>query len=1329
MVKLITTVCIFMMVFYSTASGLQKPKGYNFDFCIPIMDREVKIDGKIDLHEWDNAGGLSTFFKLNGQMMPEQGIVYLGTDSKKLYIAVKTLIPINTDGADTSGLHTKQKERDAKIWSDDAVEIIIRNQKNNLFQFIINSQDVLYDAKDQDKHWNSSSFQSKSFSKGDWWIIEASISLEELELTEDYLYLNICRDWARSGPSTITGGKSYVDLQSMLRLAWKKDIPAVKMEEMTLTDYPHEIKNSFNIYNPGSLLVGFSTEIVLPGGKVHKKEEKKYNKSIKFSTTSPTPPLQEYSTLILGFNVGNSVLLYREIKIENQSSSTSDISAGLGDHSLLSVDNYPGARKARFNLLMPDWKGEEIAKVKIFATSPDMSQFDFVMNQTTDNTWACLIDLPRANDGKWIFDVEYVDQDGKRVFYAQKVLELDNVNWVWADNEIGMSDKIIPPFTPLGVEDNTVKSILREHVMNSHGLWKQVLSQGEEILAEAIQLDMRINGKQVKWEDVSIKKIEQTPSKVVFECISKTDSGVELKTISTFDYDGMMWVKMNLNSPTKFIINKMTINIPMKAEQCDLMHVFADSIRSNPTGYIPKGQGEVWNSKSVPKRFIDGKRLIASEFIPYIWVGGPARGICWFADSGEYFVLEDSVPAIRLKRPDSNTVVTEIDIVNKAITLNGEKNFEFGLQATPVKPQDRKAFLLNGIAKSKGVSGNQKGATNFYYVRPTTSGFTSNWSKYPCNDDYSMMRLIAETAKTGIVNQNTINQEIQKIIPSIRAHYAKYEKEYNRTYGKYREKGETIIDYGVRRVTTEIKAAFRALSAGGGDARIYSDARLAQTDSSEYLCFKSEWRAPQTVGYAAGARIYPTKSWINYILWYYKKQIESGIVGVYLDDTFVIPGFNPDIGIGGVNYDGVDEPQMGILATRELIKRIAVMQHELTPGRNYIMIHHSDALIIPAFSFANIGFTWEDKFGVTEFQDRYPLDYIRAESTGIQGGLVSFTLNGIFNNVNYPKEQWIKEFHRLTKTKMALKLLHQMKSYSNFDAHQPTVFNAEKVLFDFAAYSSESRFVPYWENSSSVKLSDDENYKASYYTREGEVLIVVSSINEAKDVKLKLDKKELGLSANAVIKDLLSNKYFKSDELELSIPRREFTFIYCGSKERADKLVSTEQRNILRSDTRIMRNDSASGRNVLESVGKWDARPGFLPNPVAKNKATAIIDEQTHAFTVNNENNSEEKGMAWATDLVAPFSLASFKGWELEYRATNISKSRRHTGVITLLPTNKQQRMMMIHELIIDSKWHKMTKFFSGDRNFTIDRMVLHTRTMPGTTSTFEIRNFKLIPE
>lgn len=250
--------------------------------------------------------------------------------------------------------------------------------------------------------------------------------------------------------------------------------------------------------------------MAMPDGKIYKNIEEFYKGSTNFKTDLKLSPLYKYSILMLNFNSSNNVLLQHNIKIENQSNALAipvPDEKILGGHSVFNITNYPGARKARFKLNASSWQGGQIDKIKISAISPDKNEHIFFMEKEDDGNWTFLVDLPRAKDGKWEFNVEYIDKNDKTLFQAPKALELNNINWIWADNKIGLSEKIISPFTPLEVKDSTLKCLLREHIMTPRGLWQQVRAKDKDILAGAIELVLQVNGKRVIWKDESIKSI------------------------------------------------------------------------------------------------------------------------------------------------------------------------------------------------------------------------------------------------------------------------------------------------------------------------------------------------------------------------------------------------------------------------------------------------------------------------------------------------------------------------------------------------------------------------------------------------------------------------------------------------------------------------------------------------------------------------------------------------------------------------------------------------------------------------------------------------------
>lgn len=66
-------------------------------------------------------------------------------------------------------------------------------------------------------------------------------------------------------------------------------------------------------------------------------------------------------------------------------------------------------------------------------------------------------------------------------------------------------------------------------------------------------------------------------------------------------------------------------------------------------------------------------------WIPYLWIGGPDRGICCFSDTDRDWVLDDGTPAIDLFREDG-VVNLRVHFINTPARLMRTHRIVFGLQ-------------------------------------------------------------------------------------------------------------------------------------------------------------------------------------------------------------------------------------------------------------------------------------------------------------------------------------------------------------------------------------------------------------------------------------------------------------------------------------------------------------------------------------------------------------------------------------------------------------------------------------------------------------------------
>jgi len=140
-------------------------------------------------------------------------------------------------------------------------------------------------------------------------------------------------------------------------------------------------------------------------------------------------------------------------------------------------------------------------------------------------------------------------------------------------------------------------------------------------------------------------------------------------------------------------------------------------------------------------------------------------------------------------------------------------------------------------------------------------------------------------------------------------------------------------------------------------------------DTREGQTFLDEWHRDAFTtriwpfGSGPAYDLNPGESFRDYALWYYKKMLDTFADAIYWDDTFMQSCFDV---VGTEAYelpDGRIQPSSGLFDMRELIRRTAVLQHELGRTGRVNMPHMTNTGIAPILSFAGTQLSWEDKNG------------------------------------------------------------------------------------------------------------------------------------------------------------------------------------------------------------------------------------------------------------------------------------------------------------------------------------------------------------------------------
>jgi len=778
---------------------------------------------------------------------------------------------------------------------------------------------------------------------------------------------------------------------------------------------------------------------------------------------------------------------------------------------------------------------------------------------------------PALGDGTYAVTVTLVSTDGTRRDVRRT---FERKRFVWENNPAGRDRAVIPPFTPLRVDEarQTVSCVLRRHDIDRTGLWKQVSSQDRPLLASPIRLEIETAGKTHLAQGTQLTFSNKAADRVQGRA-AWTAGPVRGRTEFSFDYDGM--VKVALHLPASDVrVDRMRLVIPMRTDETWLMHPVTDLLRFHYAGRIPDGKGKLWdyggkrrevkytqtgrpgpNGKVWDSRHV-GRWKLPPPFVPYIWLGGPERGICWFAENDRDWSLDPSLPCLEIRKNGATTSLI-VHLVTKPVVLKRARSIVFGLMATPAKPMPQTPVNFRrwwtGVpnAKARDVVGvGFMGACYYWGATGPCYSFYPAMKNFSIFDEFTRLRR-GGRADPGFTPKWMAQFSAPEFAPHLKTYSAHVNWSVRFFSGSAWRRPPTA---GQNRYVTPYTNG-RAVN-WGEEVRTFMDEwstvdiadpgwpgeeRFVRSPRGGYrLAAYGKVRVPddtQGVAYAVD----PVPSWQDMVLHYHKRMLETFADGIYFDNYFLVPNYNP-MGPGYVDDDGNLRPGVNIFRFHELTKRIAVMQHRMG-RRPLIFLHMTNTNIVPMLSFGTmlLDHEWRDRgdFRKKDFQERLYLDddasVLLAQSTGLQSGCV-----GVIHNLLRDKQHVRGAF--------GVALVHEMKLDIN------TLRLTQDVggkLNDFGYGLPDCRVWRYWDKPAPTRTAGAP-VKTLTLARAGKAMVVVSSFGPAGTVRLNLDRKMLGLTGKVVAVNAETGKRLAQEEsgsFTVSIPRHDFRLVLVGPED------------------------------------------------------------------------------------------------------------------------------------------------------------------------------------
>jgi hypothetical protein len=1105
----------------------------NIRCTIPIMEQcnAPVIDGKLTEMEWLKSVKFCGFLKNNeGLIGNEQGYAYIGIDDKYLYIATHTTTPNLDPGG---GLLSKAKKHDSAVYRDDSIEIIINapSSPNTTFHIIVNSSGTVFDRTISYKpdnsniKWNLKDLKVASRAISGWWVLEVRIPLKEIGNITDKFKFNIVRNWCKWGTSSIAETKGFANRKFMIKANVKKDIPAFKM-------------NSLGTPEAGSWDVELQVENIVPGkeyivassliqrsspqgngnvkslDKTQKYQQKivSSNQKIKWQYKTKNEDKHALYCILMDAQT-QEVLFSRTVSAKKGVSNgryPATLNFYLGKKSSGSCFYYPGFNKTLLDITIPN--STEVAKLKVSVKGPDdYNKFYFISKKGQKY----IKTIPIGDKaGKYTLSFDYY-RNGKSCNNFPNVFVLEKRKFNWENNNYGKDRIIIPPFTPVKANNKTRDVILRKLVFNSQGVLDSIIAKDREILADKMHFKAVIDGKLQQWTgEVYPATVRDKGYDAVWNAQATSSDGLKMITDSKLEYDGFIWNKVTLSGIGNKKISKLTLVIPLKAKDAKLFHAAGDIIRHNPTGFIPKGNGIVWDSAELVR-----SRHIASYVVPYIWLGEVQRGISYFIDSTLGFKLSKNKPSARIIREGAK-VILEVDIINRPVMVKDGQCFQYGLHCTPVKPKNRTWRKWQYNNSGDMITGLQ----NIISVHGSCLGY-NRWNKFATKNDFrafaAINKYLTQPSPLHREQAKTAVQRHQKLYDTFRK---KELTSLKKSYHMWQAKRKIYLDLLLRKHKRPMIPM------------LYTDPRLVTYNEDAPAYFKSEWCINPIVYSNALKATCGTKSCMQYLIYTYYQIMKNGMQGIYLDDMFIISAIKPGLW-EDIDDEGVVHPPMRILFMRELVKRIATMQYKFGLTPRLLQIHMTNGLLIPCFSFCTSTLGWEDKYGETDYQNRFTKGKILTTDLGLKIGCDSVALGGSHRR-STPSKLWRNfRYQQLTRTQLAMTLPYGVKikrrvSGSSRDVYWPLVKKVYTIMSKFGHYKDDCSFVMSALNDNAI-MANNSNIMIASYRRPGKVLLILGNLKGEAKLKLNIDKQKLQLPDNYKIWNAETGELVKANTIDL----------------------------------------------------------------------------------------------------------------------------------------------------------------------------------------------------
>jgi Family of unknown function (DUF6067) len=294
-----------------------------------------------------------------------------------------------------------------------------------------------------------------------------------------------------------------------------------------------------------------------------------------------------------------------------------------------------------------------------------------------DATPEPLLEIPKPLPLKARVMVTLKDASGAELHSASQDLDLLRYAADWMNNKVGITDKVIPPYTPVKVAGADVGVWNRTLSLDGLGLATQVINGGVKQLAAPMRLVAVKDGQEIPVQAKTPKLTRQVENQADFTGSAQA-AGLKFEVRTKVEFDGFVLNNLEITAadgkPTS--VDKLFLEIELPA---DLASHFCTT--AGGWAAVHDALPDHWTSQSTSSGMLIG------DFVPYIWLTDSEHGFLWFADSdkGWNHDPDKSLPTQEITRKDGK-VILRVNFFEIPTTVDAPRTITWGWQTFPARP-------------------------------------------------------------------------------------------------------------------------------------------------------------------------------------------------------------------------------------------------------------------------------------------------------------------------------------------------------------------------------------------------------------------------------------------------------------------------------------------------------------------------------------------------------------------------------------------------------------------------------------------------------------------